>query len=134
MSTTEENLAIIKKIHEAPDYKESVAQYLADDVEWWADGPKEVLPWAGTFYGPKGKEEWSNRLNSLMEYEQFEIKEYIAQGDNVVVVLFAKGYAKPTKKKFESEIVRIYTLRNGKIVRVRSYYNTAAYVSALRSQ
>ena len=132
MSKEQENLALIRQIHQAQSYQQAIATALADDVEWWAAGSSAQLPWAGTFYGPAGKDEWSRRLNSLMEYETFETPEYIAQDDQVVTVIRAAGHAIPTGRAFESEIVRIYTLHEGKIIRVRSYYDTAAYVAALR--
>ena len=40
--------------------------------------------------------------------------------------------AKSTGQAFKSDIVRIYTMKDGRIVKVRNYYDTAAYVAALR--
>lgn len=132
MSKERDNLTLIRQIHEAQSYQQAIAPALAGNVEWWAAGPSDLLPWAGTFCGPEGKDEWSRRLNSLMAYDTFETLEYIAEDDQVVTVIRASGHAIPTGKRFESEIVRIYTLRDERIVRVRSYYDTAAYVAALR--
>lgn len=36
--------------------------------------------------------------------------------------------------QLRSEIVRLYTFRNGKIVRVRNYYDTDSYVRAVRGE
>ncbi len=71
-------------------------------------------------------------LNKTMEYNQFEPFESIAQGDNVVVLYHAQGRAKSTGRAFKSDIVRIYTFHEGKLTKVRNYYDTASYVSALR--
>lgn len=71
-------------------------------------------------------------LNETMEYDRFEPFERIAQGDTVIVLYHGSGRAKSTGRPFESDIVRIYTMRDGRIVRVRNYYDTASYVSALR--
>jgi ketosteroid isomerase-like protein len=105
---------------------------LADDVEWWAAGPPDRLPWAGTVRGHEGVRGWMAVLNERMEYTQFDPLEYVAQGDTVVEVVMASGRAISTGRSFASEIVRIWTFRDGKAVKVRSYYDTAAYVVALQ--
>lgn len=105
---------------------------LTESTEWWAAGPREILPWAGTVRGREAIARWFKTLNDTMEYDQFEPFERIAQGDTVIVLYHGSGRAKSTGRPFESDIVRIYTIRDGKIIRVRNYYDTASYVSALR--
>jgi uncharacterized protein len=112
--------------------RDALWSLLADDVEWWAAGPPDVLPWAGTYHGHEGVARWLKALNEAMAYEQFEPLEYVAQGDTVVEIVRASGRAIPTGRPFASEIVRVWTLREGRAIRVRSYYDTAAYVAALR--
>jgi len=72
-------------------------------------------------------------LNSVMEYERFEGEQYLSGGEDVAAIVQAAGHAKLTGRPFESAIVRVYTFSGGKIVRVRNYYDTAAYVDALRT-
>jgi len=74
---------------------------------------------------------WFERLNAIMDYQRFEATAFIADGDEVVVVHEASGVARATNRPFASEIVRIWTVRNGKVTRVRSYYDTHAYVVSL---
>lgn len=104
---------------------------IADEIEWWAAGPPDLLPWAGTFRGQDGIRRWFEALRGAVEYDQFDPLELIAQGGSVVEVIRAAGHAKSTGRRFESVIVRIWTIRDGKVVRVRSFYDTYAYVSAL---
>ncbi|GAC1334221.1 MAG: hypothetical protein NVS2B16_37790 [Chloroflexota bacterium] len=104
---------------------------IADDIEWWAAGPRDLLPWAGTFRGQDGIRRWFEALGAALEYDKFEPQELVAQGENVVEVIHAGGHAKATGRRFESTIARIWTIREGKVVRVRSFYDTHAYVVAL---
>jgi ketosteroid isomerase-like protein len=106
-------------------------QLVADDIEWWAAGPPELLPWAGSFRGLDGIQRWFDALRGVVEYDQFDPQELIAQGDSVVEVIQAAGHARSTGRRFESTIARIWTIRNGKVLRVRSFCATYAYVSAL---
>ena len=86
---------------------------LAEDVEWWVAGPPDALPWAGTVQGYAGIVRWHEALNDAMDDERFEVVE-------------------ATGRPFESEVVRFWSFRDGRVVRVRSYDDTAAYLAAYR--
>jgi ketosteroid isomerase-like protein len=47
------------------------------------------------------------------------------------VLGFERNLIKPTGRAFEQEWVHAFTLRDGKIAKVRSFEDTAAYVVAL---
>jgi len=100
---------------------------LADDVEWQVAGSPDLLPWAGVVSGPDGVRGWLETLNEHMEYDRFELVEIHGDGDTVVEIVIASGQAAASRRPFESEIVRVWTFRDGKAVLVRSYYDTAAY-------
>ncbi|MEK6988149.1 MAG: nuclear transport factor 2 family protein [Candidatus Thermoplasmatota archaeon] len=94
--------------------------------------PEGTLPWAGTWRGREGVARWFDALNAAMEYDRAEPFEWYAQGDTVIELFHGEGHAKPTGRPFKSDIARIYTMRRSRIVRVRNFYDTAAYVAALR--
>jgi ketosteroid isomerase-like protein len=125
-----EALALVARLR--PHGEEPLLPALAVDVEWWVAGPPEILPWAGTFRGRDAVARWFDDLNAIMDYQRFEATEFIAQDDTVVVVHEAQGIARATGRPFASDIVRIWTVRGGEVTRVRSYYDTHAYVAALR--
>lgn len=129
-----ENLQLIEQLHRGESYSQNLLNsgLLTEDTEWWAAGPSDILPWAGMFRGREAIARWFKVLNDTMEYDQFEPFERIAQGDTVMVLYHAQGRAKSTGQAFKSDIVRIYTVKDGKIVKVRNYYDTASYVAALR--
>ena len=111
--------------------RSSLYDLLADDVEWYVLGSPEELPWAGTFRGTEGVRRWLETLDEHMEYERFEPLEFFADGDTVIEIVLAGGHARATGRSFESEVVRVWTFREGKAVRVRSFYDTGAYERAL---
>ena len=105
--------------------------HLADDAEWWVMGDPTVLPFAGSYRGPDGFAEWRRRLSAAVTYGRFEVIEHIADGDQVVEVIEAAGTANATGRSYESRVVRIFTVRDGRIVRVQSFFDTAEYAKAL---
>jgi ketosteroid isomerase-like protein len=56
--------------------------------------------------------------------------EFVAQGDRVLVIGFARGTVRATNKAFEDDWVFDVTLRNGKIARIREYIDTQALANA----
>jgi ketosteroid isomerase-like protein len=103
---------------------------LTDDVEWIHQGPS-VIPVAGTRHGHEGVAEYFSWLDESLELEQFEPREFVAQGDTVVVVGFERSVSKATGHTIEQEWAHVYTLRDGKIAKVRYFEDTAAEVAAL---
>jgi ketosteroid isomerase-like protein len=104
---------------------------LTDDVEWTLQGPS-VIPFAGTRYGREGVAEFFSALDETLEFEQFEPREFVAQGDTVVVVVVGieRSLSKATGRTIEQEWAHVNTLKDGKIAKFRAFGDTAAYVEA----
>lgn len=131
-------LHIIRRIHEGSGiirrFRESGA--LTDSVEWIVPGPPDVLPFAGTWRGLAGISEFQRRLDETMRYDRVELLQYLVSANNVAAIFVGEGVAKATGRPFHSEILRLYTFdtAGSKIVRVRNYYDTGAYVRAVKGQ
>ena len=69
-------------------------------------------------------------VGETLEFLQFEPREFVAQGDTVVVLGFERNLIKPTGRTFEQEWAHVYTLKDGKIVRFQALEDTAAYIVA----
>src|SRR2546426_424994 len=124
---------VVEQLHRARPYSEALlaSPALDPNAEWWAAGSRERLPWAGTWRGKAGIEEFFGVLNREMDYQRFEAEELIAEGDIIIAVVHAAGRSIRTGRAFESHIVREYSFRGGRIVRVRNFYDTAAYERSL---
>ena len=102
---------------------------LTDDVEWTLQGPS-VIPWAGTHRGHEGVSEFFSLIGATLEFEQFEIREFVSQGDTVVVLGYERSLVKPTGRTFEQEWAHVYTMRDGKCTKGLFIEDTAAQVVA----
>ena len=108
--------------------KQALLELVTEDVEWAVPG--EDWPLAGTYRGPAGLEDLLQKANDTVETSFPEPPEFIAQRDRVLVVGFAKGRIKATKKTFEDHWVFVVTVRNGKLAYVREYVDTQALAKA----
>jgi ketosteroid isomerase-like protein len=100
----------------------------ADDIEWIIPG--EDWPLAGTHRGHAGLADLLQKASDTVETSYPEPPEFVAQGDRVLVVGFAKGRVKFTKRTFEDHWVFAITVRNGKLTNIREYVDTQALARA----
>jgi uncharacterized protein len=105
---------------------------VADDIDWSIAGPPAV-PHAGRRRGRQEVEQFFPVLAATEEFEQFEPREYIAQGDQVVVLGYLRSRVKATGRTYENEWAMVWTLRDGKVLRFRTYEDTAAEVAAYQA-
>jgi ketosteroid isomerase-like protein len=59
-----------------------------------------------------------------------EPRDFVAQGDRVLVVGFAKGKIKATNKTFVDDWIFAITVRDGRLTNIREYVDTQALVRA----
>ncbi len=108
---------------------QGVLNTLADDVEWVVPGPKEI-PYAGERHGKDQIAQFFKLVDETTELDPFEPREFIAQGDRVVVLGYYAGHAKATGRGLESHWAMAFTVRNGKITEFREYTDTANLAAA----
>ena len=108
----EKNVQIVKSFLAALSCwdKQGLLALVAEDIEWIIPG--EDWPLAGTHYGQAGLENLLQKASETVETSYPEPPEFIAQGDRVLVIGFATGRIKATKKTFEDH--RLEFLRNNK--------------------
>lgn len=109
-----------------------VLQPLADNVEWQSPGP-EVIPWAGTVRGRKQVVRWFATRGKVIQVEQFVPKEFIAQGNQVIVMGEERSRVKATGKSYDVAVMAAWTLLNGVVTHYREAYDTATVLAALQN-
>ena len=100
----------------------------AEDIEWIIPG--EDWPLAGTYRGHAGLADLLQKASKNMETSFPKPPEFLAQGDRVLVVGFARGKVKATNRMFEDHFVFAITVRNGKLTNIREYVDTQALARA----
>src|SRR4029453_12333225 len=127
---TEKNIQIVKDFFEAlgSGDKQRLLALSAEDIEWIIPG--EDWPLAGTHRGHAGLADLLQKAPGKLETPLPEPPEFVAQGDRVIVVGFAKGRIIATNKTFEDHWVFAITVRNGKLTNIREYIDTQALARA----
>ena len=107
--------------------KEGLLALVAEDFEWIIPG--EDWPLAGTRHGHAGLADLLETASRSLETST-EPREFVAQGDRVLVVGAAKGKIKATNKTFEDEWIFAITVRDGRLTSIREYIDTQALARA----
>src|ERR1700730_11766291 len=128
--STEKNVKIVKNFLAALGRrdKQDLLALSAEDIEWIIPG--EDWPLAGTHRGDAGLRCLVQNANEPVETAYPEPPEFIAQGDRVLVVGFARGRIKATNRAFEDHWVFAITIRNGNVTNIREYLDTHALARA----
>ena len=126
----EENVQTVKDFFAAMGRgdKQGLLALSAEDIEWIIPG--EDWPLAGTHRGHAGLSDLLKTESETMEMSLSEPREFIAQGDRVLVVGFARGKVKATNKPFEDDWIFAITVRDGKLTSIREYVDTQALAQA----
>jgi hypothetical protein len=128
-----ENVQVVQQLYSAFGRGDvsAVLTGFSEDAEWEVAGPAH-LAICGSRRGRDGVGDFFRALGQLFDTEQFEPREFIAQGDKVVVLGHERHRVRSTGRIFEDEWVQVFTLRKATVIRYREYIDTAALVEALR--
>jgi ketosteroid isomerase-like protein len=129
----QDNLRVVRNAYGA--YRDrnfdALRECLAKDVKWFAIGPPNLIPTAGTRFGPAQVEQYFVTLEDIEGVESFEPKEFLVLDDKVVAMGDLERRSHLTGNFNQSPWIHVFTLRNGKISDFRAFYDTAAAVTAL---
>jgi hypothetical protein len=89
---------------------------LADDVQWRAWGPAERAPGLETLYGKAQVGKFLAELKNR-EYQEFEPQEFVAQGEQVMVLGQANQPIRSNSQIAPLDWVMVFELDGNKIVR-----------------
>lgn len=82
-------------------------------------------PIAGAFYGKSGVGQFFSILTDQANLERFDIREYVAVDDTVVVLVDCKTTVKATGKSAEGTLVHLMKMHDGKLATWDEYEDTA---------
>ena len=133
MKNGKENIGIIKDFYRAlsngdPGYAGSV---LAPEIEWDEPSPDE-LPFGGRHQGSKAVfKDVINTIHDAIRDFEFRPKKFFAVGDMVIVLGHSAGRGRVTDLKLEAPTAHLWTLRDGKAVKLQAFHDLSQWRAAL---
>jgi uncharacterized protein len=106
---------------------EAIPQVFDPEIEWVEDPQRAD---GRTYRGHAGvRESWERWLEQWEEYG-YEAERFVDCGDDVLVVAREKGRGSTSGATVSARIYSLITLRDGKILRYREFYDEAAAFEA----
>jgi len=139
MKEEQENIQVVQSMFEAFGQGNIPAALntFADDVDFQSpvtrNAPAEIS-WAKPRYRREEVAEFFKELSDKMQIERMEATSFTAQSNLVVVEGKNRGTVRSTGNAYEHDWVMVFTLKEGRIIRHRHYYDTADVVVAFHRQ
>jgi ketosteroid isomerase-like protein len=107
-----------------------ILEHLTDDIEWVNPGPPDVIPGAGTHRGKAAVGGFFGTLAESADFQTFEPREFIAQGDKVVALIHSEATVRSTGRNVVDDALHLWTFRDGEVSHFQVFQDTAALVAA----
>jgi ketosteroid isomerase-like protein len=117
---SQENVEIVRRASAAFNRGgvEAALEFFDPEIEWTTTG---IFLEAGTYRGHEGAVEYMGALATELAELHSEPETFIDAGDHVVVPFRLSARGKRSGAPVEFTGILVYTLRGGKIVRIRNY-------------
>ena len=121
--SADENTRIAQSAYEAFGRGDipALAELMAVDIEWVIPGDPYYDPNAGTFNGKEAVMGWFGGLGSTLDFTTFEPREFIAEDDKVVSLVYAEATVRSTGRAVVNHEAHVWTFRDGKLARFQLY-------------
>jgi uncharacterized protein len=128
------NVEIVKRGYEAfgRGDLDALLDLFEDGIEWITPGPPELAS-AGRRRGKQEVAGFFQTLSEMFIFERFEPKQFLAQGETVVVFGDDRVRIRATGSPFDFEWVHVFEFRNGKVARFREYGDMTPIVAGFRA-
>jgi ketosteroid isomerase-like protein len=127
---SQENVEIVRRGYEVFASGRISFEFLDPEIQW--RGPRQFPDLAAPRYGHDGVREYIAKLNEAFDDYRMVAEEFIDLGNDRVLV-FARegGRGKGSGLEVQTNpTAHLYTLRNGKAIRMQSYWERAEALEA----
>jgi len=127
----EENAVLVRQLYSSfvEQSISSLLEVLSHDIDWLFYGPEEI-PFAGHYRGHEQVARFFATALETSEFLLFEPREFIPGPNTVLVEGFERVRARSTGRVWETAWAHVFTIKGGKIVKLREYYDTSVIVAA----
>ena len=131
---SQQNIQIVQDLYSAFGRGDAPAilNLLAEDIDWFFNGRPSDVPFAGQRQGHAQMIEFFTIVGQSCAVLAFGPHEIMAFDDKVLSLGNERVQVRATGKIFGTEWAHLFTIQEGKIVKLREYYDTATMAEAFR--
>ncbi|MEV8565896.1 nuclear transport factor 2 family protein [Streptomyces sp. NPDC051322] len=117
------------------DFETALAT-LDDNVEWINYAPvpgyNDDMKWIGTVRGPAAVLGTLQVFTGAVDVKSEKLVNLVVEGEQAAGIIHEVSVVKETGREFDIEFIQWLTVRNGKIVRWKSYTDPSEIIRAIR--
>lgn len=123
------NITLVKQCYDA-FMKGDIPRLLSfmDPAIDWELPQLDTVPFSGKRHGQQQVTEFFGMMNDAQASNEFTPREFIAQGNRVVVLGHYSWTLRANNEQYESDWTHIFTIRNGKVAAFREF--TDSHIAA----
>jgi uncharacterized protein len=127
---SQKNKQVVKELYAAFGRGDiaAVLALVAEDVNWRLPGT--VPHYSGSYKGPNGVADFFRELDANIGVELFEPRDFVAEGDRVLVIGWSRGRVKSSGRIFDNRWVMAFSVHDGKVTKFEEYADTQALAAA----
>lgn len=131
----QENIAIVQQCYDAftKGDVQRLLTYMDEGIDWEVPEVQGV-PFSGRRQGRSQVEEFFRMEGEAQDPRQFETREFIANGDRVIVLGSYAWHIKANGEEFTSDYVHVFTMRDGKVAGFREFMDSHKAAVAYQCQ
>ncbi|MDE3820027.1 nuclear transport factor 2 family protein [Sinorhizobium meliloti] len=120
--SVEDNKRVVREFcdHFRKSNAEGLIDGMTDDATWWVNGKPHLFPSSGTKTKDEAAKMFRNMLSAYTDGLDMRIVSIIGEGDIVAAETRSHAITK-TGKVYENEYAFLFTIRDGKVAKVREY-------------
>ena len=128
------NVAVVKRFYEILAQGDRDGAYAACMAEDCVLHQAASLPYGGVYPGRELMKTTLSEVTGSFDLFTYEIRNYLAGGDEVVVHLHMSGVGRKSRKPFSLPVMELWRFREGKAIEMRPFlYDSAALIAALET-
>ncbi len=129
MTLQEMNIQVVKDVFKAAERGDLnlVLDYFADDIDWRTPVINSIsvpIVWIKPRHGKAEINVFFKELYEEVTPIEMEPQTFTAEGDRVMVEGIMRGMVNKTGREYQSNWSMAITIRNGKCVQLRHYFDT----------
>jgi ketosteroid isomerase-like protein len=112
---------------------EGVLAVVSEDARWTHHGPRDQVPFSGSYQGRDGAAQQLGTFAGDTETTKFDVQGVFAADDRVIFLIQEACTVKETGKGYDVLVAHIWTVKDGQIVGFDELYDSAAVASAYQA-
>jgi cytochrome c553 len=126
----QDSRTVVEKLYRAIDAGDlrTVVGLIADRATWTYYGPEYILPFAGTFHGPRGVGEFFRIVDETLTESRAEQRDYLISSNKVIVPGWEESTVKSTGARYRVDNLHLFTIQQGKITKFEAFVNSSDIV------